>query len=126
MPYLAGSRDSVNALSEGACGQMRDAAIPAVWVRSSLRGLAMALAFALAGCQMSGEAFNEQAFQPSRDPVTIDKVARNDRMSAIARAQHPRILATYGGEYSDPKLERRIAAIVGRLAPVFKDQQSYR
>jgi predicted Zn-dependent protease len=36
-------------------------------------------------------------------------------MVALAREQHPRILATYGGEYSDAKLERMVARIVGSL-----------
>src|SRR5690606_18042692 len=109
--------------------RMRDAAIPndnrrsAGPAASALRRACLALVLALTGCQLGPNAFNEQAFQPSRNPVTVDSVARNDRMAALARAQHPRILATYGGEYSDPKLERRIAAIVGRLAPVFHNQE---
>ena len=52
---------------------------------------------------------------PSSNPVTVDSVTRNDRMVELARAQHPRILATYGGEYSDPKLERMVAKVVGSL-----------
>ncbi|WP_246666155.1 M48 family metalloprotease [Aquamicrobium sp. LC103] len=58
---------------------------------------------------------NPDAFRPSSNPVTIDNVTRNDRMAAIAREQHPRILATYGGEYSDAKLERMVAKVVGTL-----------
>ena len=79
------------------------------------RGAALfALALALAGCQaltgVSGE-----GLRPSANPVTVDTVTRNDRMVALAREQHPRILATYGGEYSDAKLERMVARIVGSL-----------
>src|SRR5688572_22248775 len=62
------------------------------------------LGLALAGCQLAGPSVSEQAFQPSRTPVTIDTVGKNNRLAAIARAQHPRILATYGGEYPDAKL----------------------
>ncbi len=58
---------------------------------------------------------SEQAFVPSSNPVTVDTVTRNDRMVELARAQHPRILATYGGEYSDARLERMVAKVVGSL-----------
>ncbi|QPC85943.1 M48 family metalloprotease [Mesorhizobium sp. NBSH29] len=68
----------------------------------------------LAGCQTVGP-INEQAFQPSNNPVTVDSVAKNDKMAVLAKAQHPRILATYGGEYPDPKLERMVAKVVGTL-----------
>ena len=57
-------------------------------------------------------------FRPSDKPVTVDSVSRNDRLAELARAQHPRILATYGGEYSDPKLERMVAKVVGNLTTV--------
>ena len=80
------------------------------------RGAALVvLALTLAACQSAVEQINEQAFQPSNNPVTIDSVNRNDRLAELARAQHPRILATYGGEYSDPKLERMVAKVVGNL-----------
>ena len=74
-----------------------------------------ALALALAGCQVLGGSEGADAFRPSSNPVTVDTVTRGDRMAAIAREQHPRILATYGGEYSDPKLERMVARVVGSL-----------
>jgi predicted Zn-dependent protease len=85
------------------------------------------LALVLSACQLIDGSVSEQAFQPSRNPVTIDTVARNDRMAAIARTQHPRILATYGGEYSDPKLERMVARVVGDLAVAYGNvEQTYR
>lgn len=78
--------------------------------------IALALATALTSCQaFDAASLSEDAFRPSANPVTVDSVTRDDRMAAIAREQHPRILATYGGEYSDPKLERSIARIVGSL-----------
>ncbi len=83
-----------------------------------MRGLVvLALGATLAGCNTinTNAEFSEQAFQPSDKPVTVDNVTRNDRMAEIARSQHPRILATYGGEYSDPKLERMVAKVVGQL-----------
>ncbi|MDN2567227.1 M48 family metalloprotease [Aquibium sp. A9E412] len=54
-------------------------------------------------------------FAPSSNPITVDTVTRNDRLAKVAREQHPRILATYGGEYSDAKLERVVAKVVGKL-----------
>jgi predicted Zn-dependent protease len=82
----------------------------------------------LAGCEsLGGGALQESAFRPSDNPVTVDTVTRNDRLAALARSQHPRILATYGGEYSDPKLERMVAKVVGNLTTVSSNpQQSYR
>ena len=83
--------------------------------RSLRHGTTMlALIALLSGCQvLSG--VSEDAFRPSTNPVTVDSVTRNDRMAALAREQHPRILATYGGEYSDAKLERMVARVVGSL-----------
>ncbi|MGL4488387.1 MAG: M48 family metalloprotease [Rhizobiaceae bacterium] len=64
---------------------------------------------------------------PSSEPVTIDTVARGDRFAKLAAAQHPKILATYGGEYSDVKLERMVAKVVGRLTFDGNDpNQTYR
>ncbi len=78
----------------------------------------LALALWVGACQSLDGAISEQAFVPSTNPVTVDTVTRNDRMVELARAQHPRILATYGGEYSDPKLERMVAKVVGSLTLV--------
>ena len=77
--------------------------------------MAAALLALVAGCQALNGPINEQAFRPSDNPVTVDTVARYDKLAALAKAQHPRILATYGGEYSDPKLERMVAKVVGTL-----------
>ena len=77
--------------------------------------MALVLSASLAGCQVLDGAANSEVFRPSDNPVTVENASRNDRMAAIAREQHPRILATYGGEYSDPKLERMVAKVVGTL-----------
>lgn len=82
---------------------------------TSRGALLVAAGLTLSACQSSVDQINEQAFRPSENPVTVDTVSRNDRMAELARAQHPRILATYGGEYSDPKLERMVAKVVGSL-----------
>lgn len=73
------------------------------------------MAVFVSSCTTLDPGISEQAFVPSANPVTVDSVTRNDRMVELARAQHPRILATYGGEYSDPKLERMVAKVVGSL-----------
>lgn len=70
----------------------------------------------LTGCQILDQSsIDPEAFQPSSNPITVESVTRDDRLARIAREQHPRILATYGGEYSDPKLERALAKIIGSL-----------
>jgi predicted Zn-dependent protease len=90
-------------------------------------GTAVALAALVAGCQSMTPDIKESAFQPSNNPVTVDNVSRNDRLAEIARGQHPRILATYGGEYSDPRLERMVAKVVGNLTTVSGNPtQAYR
>jgi len=90
--------------------------------------MSVALVALVAGCSvLAGPEVKESAFQPSNNPITVDNVARNDRMAKLAAAQHPRILATYGGEYSDPKLERMVAKVVGKLTLVSGDPtQTYR
>lgn len=70
------------------------------------------MCLALSACQMVNAG---NVFVPSSDPVTVETVTRGDRLASLARQQHPRILATYGGEYSDPKLERMVAKVVGKL-----------
>lgn len=80
----------------------------------------------LAGCQAI-DFGDDSSFRPSSTPVTVDTVTRNDRLAGIAREQHPRILATYGGEYSDQKLERMVARIVGQLIQASDNpNQTYR
>jgi len=45
----------------------------------------------------------------------------------LGALQHPRILATYGGEYRDTNVERMVAKIVGRLIAVSENpNQTYR
>jgi predicted Zn-dependent protease len=96
-------------------------------LRSVRLGAAAAVVALVAGCQMPGGDLKESAFRPSDNPVTVDSVSRNNRLSELARSQHPRILATYGGEYSDPKLERMVAKVVGNLTTVSGNpDQTYR
>lgn len=94
------------------------------------RGVGVLLIAALlSGCVTSSlpGGVEEQGFQPADKPVTVDTVDADNRMAQLARQQHPRILATYGGEYSDPKLERMVAKVVGNLTTVSGNpSQTYR
>lgn len=90
-----------------------------IW--ASLRGPAWAplvLALMLSACQSLNGSMYDDALKPSSDPVTAANVTRDNRLVQLARAQHPRILHTYGGEYSNPKLERMVAKVVGKLTLV--------
>lgn len=84
-----------------------------------------ALSF-LSACQ-SLDLGDANSLRPSDNPVTVANVSRNDRLAQLGAQQHPRILATYGGEYKDAKLERMVAKIVGKLTTVSdKPDQTYR
>lgn len=82
--------------------------------RASGAVVGCAFMLALAGCQSVD--FSDAGFKPSPNPVTVDTVTRGDRLANLASRQHPKILQTYGGEYSDPKLERMLAGVVGKIA----------
>jgi predicted Zn-dependent protease len=100
------------------------------------RGACVAvIAFSLSACQVlsiAGKVPGDKedlavSLKPSSNPVTVDTVGRGDRFAKLAAAQHPKILATYGGEYPDPKLERMVARVVGRLTFDSNDpNQTYR
>jgi predicted Zn-dependent protease len=117
MPHLAQGTDMVcmaGRTTGGMTGRARFAALAGLLV--------------LAACQtvMPGSV-EESSFQPSDKPVTVDNFSANSKLAELAKAQHPRILATYGGEYSDPKLERMVAKVVGNLTTVSANPtQTYR
>lgn len=95
------------------------------WRKPAL-GLGLLAVSLISGCQ-SLNSSSDLGLQPSSNPVTVENVTRNDRLAQIGARQHPRILATYGGEYKDPKLERMVAKIVGKLTTVSdKPDQTYR
>ncbi|WP_185983827.1 M48 family metalloprotease [Aureimonas mangrovi] len=93
--------------------------------------LALFAALSLGACNTLGQSFEEAAGEAelrsgylpgaARQPVTFEGIQQNDPQSSIGRTQHPRILAAYGGAYSDERLERTIAGIVGRLSSVSDD-----
>ena len=75
------------------------------------------LAATLSACTSISGLGLEDDLAPSAQPVIAENV-RSGRLARIGAAQHPRILASYGGEYSDARLERMVAGIVGRLVTV--------
>lgn len=82
------------------------------------RSLALVLPLLLAGCQLPGSALDDPALKPAETPVTVDTVKANEALQKIGESQNPKILQTYGGAYSDQKLERMVAGVVGRLSEV--------
>jgi predicted Zn-dependent protease len=80
--------------------------------------VSLALVLVLSACQSLNGGMYDEALKPSSDPVTAANVTRDNKLVQLARQQHPRILNTYGGEYSNPKLERMVAKVVGRLTLV--------
>lgn len=80
-------------------------------------GLTAGLAAGLSACTSINDLGLENNLAPSAQPVIAENV-RSGRLARIGAAQHPRILASYGGEYSDARLERMVAGIVGRLVTV--------
>ena len=95
-----------------------------------LRGAGMALALlslALTGCQTVMESTYEPVVSPSSNPQIVDEVQKNDPRAQMGAREHPRIVASYGGEYKDAKTERLVARITGALTAVSENpQQSYR
>lgn len=95
-------------LMQWRCGLMRGAALRAPVLASSLL---------LGGCVSFTDFAGDPSITPSSSPVIAENV-RSGRLARLGAAQHPRILATYGGEYSNVRLERMVAAIVGKLVTV--------
>ncbi|MET0358088.1 MAG: M48 family metalloprotease, partial [Pararhizobium sp.] len=93
-------------------------------LRASVAGLAL---LALAGCQTAIEQSYEPSVSPSATPQIVDEVQKNDPRAQMGAREHPRIVASYGGEYKDEKTERLVARITGALTAVSENpNQSYR
>ena len=86
----------------------------------------LALALTLGGCQSISTTLTDPLIHRSgsggddktRSRVTAETLGQRDKLRHIAESEHPTILATYGGEYHDAKLERAVAKIVGALTIV--------
>ncbi len=73
----------------------------------------------------------DQTYQPhvgpSNSPQIVSEVQKNDPRAQMGAREHPRIVASYGGEYKDAKTERLVARIAGALTSVSENpNQSYR
>lgn len=81
----------------------------------------------LSSCTLIDYSKPNGGLKPSINPYIVDTVDKNNQMSQLGAAQHPRILATYGGEYNNPQLERMVAKIVGKLTVAAGNpEQTYR
>ncbi|HEX8049702.1 M48 family metalloprotease, partial [Rhizobium sp.] len=90
-----------------------------------------ALVFLAATVLNSCQSVMDQSYQPnvspSANPQIVSEVQKNDPRAQMGAREHPRILASYGGEYKDAKTERLVARIAGALTSVSENpQQSYR
>ncbi|MCV3734742.1 M48 family metalloprotease [Rhizobium sp. TRM96647] len=89
--------------------------------------LVLALAGLLASCQSALEQTYQPTVAPSSSPQIVAEVQKNDPRAAMGAREHPRIVASYGGEYKDAKTERLVARIAGALTAVSENpNQSYR
>ncbi|PHR22403.1 MAG: metalloprotease [Hoeflea sp.] len=84
-------------------------------------------ALLLSGCQTLGVDVYEPSVRPSSTPQTAEKAGASDPRTRIGANEHPRIIASYGGEFRDAKTERLVARIVGALTLVSENpSQAYR
>ncbi|MBU2329011.1 MAG: metalloprotease, partial [Alphaproteobacteria bacterium] len=60
----------------------------------------------LSSCQSLFEQAYEPSVAPSSNPQIVDEVQKGDPRAQMGAREHPRIVASYGGEYSDSKTER--------------------
>jgi predicted Zn-dependent protease len=98
------------------------------WGRASRRVLALEVAgLVLSSCQSLFSPSYQSTLKPSDNPQTVEEVQKNDPRAQMGAREHPRIVASYGGEYHDDKTERLVARITGALTAVSENpQQSYR
>lgn len=89
--------------------------------------LGLIAALSLAGCQSMVEQSYQPNISPSSSPQIVQEVQKDDPRAQMGAREHPRIVASYGGEYHDEKTERLVAKIAGALTVVSENpQQSYR
>ncbi len=87
----------------------------------------LATAVLLASCQSMVNSADELKLGPSANPQIVDEVQKDDPRAQMGAREHPRIVASYGGEYHDAKTERLVARIAGALTAVSENpNQSYR
>ncbi len=89
----------------------------------------LSASIALSSCQsiVADTAASANAIGPSSNPQVFSEAQKNDPNASMGAREHPRILATYGGEYNDEKTEKLVARIAGSLTAVSENpKQSYR
>lgn len=87
----------------------------------------IALGVLVSGCQTLGIDVYQTDLKPSDAPQTVESAGAADPRARIGADQHPRIIASYGGEFRDTKTERLVARIVGSLTLVSETpEQAYR
>ncbi|MCF6368947.1 M48 family metalloprotease [Rhizobium sp. TRM95001] len=95
--------------------------------RTSVWALVLAASLALSSCQSVLDQAYQPNVAPSKSPQIVDEVQKNDPRAQMGAREHPRIVASYGGEYHDAKTERLVARIAGALTAVSENpNQSYR
>lgn len=95
--------------------------------RASRSVVVLAAGALLSACQSLIEQTYEPTVSPSSNPQIVAEVQKNDPRAQLGAREHPRIVASYGGEYRDAKTERLVARITGALTAVSENpQQSYR
>jgi predicted Zn-dependent protease len=86
----------------------------------------MVAALLLSGCESLLNTY-EPTVAPSTKPQIVDEVQKDDPRAEMGAREHPRIVASYGGEYRDVKTEQLVARITGALTLVSENpNQSYR
>ena len=106
--------------------------IPRGWFARALRPaksacVIVALSVGLSGCQSLLDQTYSTNVGPSDNPQTVERLEKNDPRARLGAREHPRIVASYGGEFSDRKVERMLARIVGALTLVSENpKQTYR
>ncbi|HEX5933293.1 MAG TPA: M48 family metalloprotease, partial [Pseudorhizobium sp.] len=95
--------------------------------RLSTGVLLAAAALVLVSCQSVLEQTYQPNVSPSETPQIVDEVQKNDPRAQMGAREHPRIVASYGGEYHDERTEKLVARIAGALTAVSENpRQSYR
>ncbi len=75
------------------------------------------LTLSLTACNIlsSVEKLDPEAAPNAPEKFSFDAFRAQDPQSSLGAAEHPKILASHGGSYSDPKLESMLALVTGRL-----------
>ncbi|MGF0539847.1 M48 family metalloprotease [Agrobacterium sp. ES01] len=91
------------------------------------RCAALGVLLLASSCQSIFDQSYQSSIGPSSSPQIVEEVQKGDPRAQMGAREHPRIVASYGGEYHDEKTERLVARIAGALTAVSENPaQSYR